>query len=167
MSDLDRPKDLTTTDKPRVDKNGRPLPAGFAPWVPGQSGNPSGRPKMTQEQKDMMDSIRSLGPKCYKAMETILDGNSALAKVKIVEIILSYILGKPESNIKVDISTEEKIAQSELRIAALVQSIKLGGRMSDGEYAGLGEPARTLESPAPDREPDRIPGPDGAAQRLD
>jgi hypothetical protein len=136
-------------------------------YLPGQSGNPSGKPKLTMQQKEMMDEIKALGPKCVKAMEQILEGRSALARVRMIEIILSYILGKPESNVKVEVSMEERVAKSELRIAALVQSIKLGGQMTDAEYGNLGEPERPDEESASDRSSDRIPGFDGAAQRLD
>ena len=133
----------------------------------GEVRNPNGRPKLTMEKKEMMEQIKTLGPKCVKAMEEILDSRSALARVRMIEIILSYIIGKPESNVKVEITTEERVAKSELRIAALVQSIKLGGQMTDAEYGKLGEPARLDEGASPDRSFDWIQRLNGASQSVD
>ena len=138
------------------------------PWQKGQSGNPTGRPKLTMEQKEMMKEIKTLGPKCISAMNEILDRGSAIARVRLIEVILSYIVGKPESNIKLDItSTEEKVIQSELRIAALVQTIKEGGKITDGEYGNLAAPPVSLEEPASDREYDRVSGSDEPSQQMD
>ena len=161
---------MTVEDnKPAPTKSGNPVPKGFIPWVPGQSGNISGRPKMTKEQRELWDNIRSLGPKTYKAMLEILDSNrvQAMAKVRVIEIILSYILGKPEANVNLNVNVEERIASSELRIAALVQTIKKGGFIGNGEPASLGECPIPAELPAPDREQDRIQGSDDAAQPMD
>ena len=156
-----------TEDGRVIDKNGRIMPKGMRPWEPGESGNPSGRPKITVEQKEMMEQIKALGPKCVKAMEEILDGRSALARVRMVEVILSYIIGKPESNVKVEVSMADRVQKSELRIAALVQSIKLGGQMSDAEYGSLGEPARLDEGTSQNRADDWIQRLDGVTQPVD
>lgn len=150
-----------------LSKKGNPIQEYLIPWQPGQSGNPSGKPKMTEEQKQVMEEIKKLGPRCIKAMTDILDGRSAMARVRLIEIILSYIIGKPESNIHLDVSMEERVVQSELRIAALIQTIKQGGSVTDGEYGNLASPAVSLELPTSDREHDRIQGSDEPSQSVD
>lgn len=114
-------------------------------WKKGVSGNPAGRPKQSEEEKELMENIRSLGPKTYAAMVKILDGErvQAMAKVKLIEIILAYILGKPSAEVKLNINTEDMVESSEVRIAALVQAVKHGGNIavpvesiSEGENDG-------------------------------
>lgn len=172
MDEMDQKTDqgkieVAKVSEVRLSKKGNPIPEHLKLWQPGQSGNPSGKPKMTVQQKEMLEEIKSLGPKCVKAMEEILDGRSALARVRMIEIILGYILGKPESNVKVEVSMEERVAKSELRIAALVQSIKLGGNMTDAEYGSLGEPQELDAGTASDRPDDRLPGSDETPQQMD
>lgn len=98
-------------------------------FTPGISGNPSGRPKKTEEEKELLRNIRSLGPKTYAAMVKMLDSErtSAIAKVKLIEIILSYVLGKPESSVKLSVDVGDTVELSETRIQALIQTIKIGG----------------------------------------
>lgn len=98
-------------------------------WKPGQSGNPAGRPKKTEQEKELMDQIRSLGPKTYEAMKTMLENGKtpAVAKVKLIEIILAYILGKPDVNVKLTNVTDASVEAQE-RIVALVRDIRIKPR---------------------------------------
>ncbi len=81
-------------------------------FQPGQSGNPSGRPKMTAEEKKIRDMFRKLGPKAIKKLEEMLaaDRLSSIAKVRIIEIILERAYGKVDTNVKV---TETKISMED------------------------------------------------------
>ena len=81
-------------------------------YQPGQSGNPSGRPKMTAEEKKIRDMFRKLGPKAIKKLEEMLaaDRLSSIAKVRIIEIILERAYGKVDTNVKV---TETKISMED------------------------------------------------------
>ena len=81
-------------------------------FQPGQSGNPSVRPKMTAEEKKIRDMFRKLGPKAIKKLEEMLaaDRLSSIAKVRIIEIILERAYGKVDTNVKV---TETKISMED------------------------------------------------------
>ena len=46
-------------------------------FQPGQSGNPSGRPKMTAEEKRIRAMFAKLGPKAVKKIEEMLDAPKA------------------------------------------------------------------------------------------
>ncbi len=78
----------------------------------GQSGNPSGRPKMTAEERKIRAAFKKLGPKAIRKLGEMLDADrlSSIAKVRIIEIILERAYGKVESSIKV---TENKVTMEE------------------------------------------------------
>jgi len=146
----------------------------------GVSGNPGGRPKRSKEEQELWNNVRSLGPLTYASMVSILENPraQAMAKVKLIEIILSYIIGKPRTEIKLDI-TQENIQASEIRIAALIQSVKNGGIMEnqinseESEVIESAEPGILEECPAsldittPDRSGSGIQGSDEYAQHMD
>ena len=72
-------------------------------FKPGQSGNPAGRPKKTKEEEVLLDRLKKLTPMALEQMERMLksDRIAALAKVRIIEIILERTFGKVESPVKV------------------------------------------------------------------
>ena len=95
-------------------------------FKPGQSGNPSGRPKRTKEEKDGLEEIRKLAPGVADRMVALLDSPKvpAIAKVRILEIILERTYGKPESSIKL-VSAQQSVEAARARIAAVVSAIRI------------------------------------------
>ena len=93
---------------------------------PGQSGNPSGRPKKTEQEKEALERIRSLAPEVAGYMRQMLDNprTPAIAKVRILEIILERTYGKAENAIKLT-TAQQSVEASEARIMALVSRIRL------------------------------------------
>ena len=64
-------------------------------FKPGQSGNPAGRPKRTEEEKEAMEKIRSLAPRAAEEMENILRSKTAslYAKIQVIDGSGSYLPG--------------------------------------------------------------------------
>ena len=73
-------------------------------FLPGQSPNPGGRPKRTEEEKDALEEIKKLAPGVAAKMTELLNAPKvpAIAKVRILEIILERTYGKPETAVKLN-----------------------------------------------------------------
>ena len=95
-------------------------------FLPGKSPNPGGRPKMTEDERDALEEIRKLAPGVADRMVALLDNarTPAIAKVRILEIILERTYGKPETAIKLnaDIQSNE---QARARLEAIAARIRL------------------------------------------
>ncbi len=90
----------------------------------GQSGNPNGRPKLTDEQKNALETIKSLAPKAAAVMKEILDSKTAslYAKIQVITLILNRTYGLPESSVKVT-STQQTMEASIACIQTLFQDL--------------------------------------------
>ena len=95
-------------------------------FLPGKSPNPGGRPKMTEEEKDALEEIRKLAPGVADRMVALLDNarTPAIAKVRILEIILERTFGKPETSLKLT-SAQQSVEAAQARIAAIVSRIRI------------------------------------------
>ena len=95
-------------------------------FLPGKSPNPGGRPKMTEDERDALEEIRKLAPGVADRMVALLDNarTPAIAKVRILEIILERTYGKPETAIKLnaDIQSNET---ARARLEAIAARIRL------------------------------------------
>lgn len=69
----------------------------------GASGNPGGRPKMTDAERDALAEIRTLAASVPEKLRAMLNSSKTppAVKVKICEIILDRTYGKPDSKVVV------------------------------------------------------------------
>ena len=92
-------------------------------FKPGQSGNPAGGPKKTKEEEVMLSQLKALTPLALEKMEKMLKNErvAALAKVRIIEIILERTFGKVESAVKVT-NTQESVEAAQAELEAIFAS---------------------------------------------
>ena len=91
------------------------------PFTKGVSGNPSGRPKRTQEQKDVLAAIKKLAPNAAEMLKQLLiDPNTPHAvRLKAAEVILDRTYGKPEAQIKVDDAKRDALTDIQAEVARI------------------------------------------------
>ena len=67
------------------------------PFQKGQSGNPSGRPKQTQEQKDALARIKDLAPVAVEWLREVLTHEKTKPEIRLraIEMVLDRAYGKP------------------------------------------------------------------------
>ena len=95
-------------------------------FLPGKSPNPGGRPKQTEEEKDALEEIRKLAPGVAAKMTELLNNPRvpAIAKVRILEIILERTYGKPETAIKLNADIQSSEA-ARARLEAIAARIRI------------------------------------------
>ncbi len=95
-------------------------------FLPGQSPNPGGRPKKTEEERDALEEIRKLAPGVADHMTRMLNNPKvpAIAKVRILEIILERTYGKPETAIRLNADIQNNEA-ARARLEAIAARIRL------------------------------------------
>lgn len=73
------------------------------PFEKGKSGNPNGRPKQTQEQKDALAMIRSLAPEAAERLRAIIEDPEAKPDVQLraIDIVLERTYGKAAAQVAV------------------------------------------------------------------
>ena len=95
-------------------------------FLPGKSPNPGGRPKQTEEERDALEEIRKLAPGVAAKMTELLNNPRvpAIAKVRIIEIILERTYGKPETAVRLnaDIQSNET---ARARLEAIAARIRI------------------------------------------
>ena len=73
-------------------------------FKPGKSGNPGGRPKKTQAQKDALQMIRDLAPLAAQKLKDIIEADDVKTsdQLRAIEIIFDRAYGKAYANEAVD-----------------------------------------------------------------
>lgn len=68
----------------------------MARFMPGQSGNPSGRPKQTASERKTLGKLKKLTDRVPETLQSLLDDDKTPAplKVKICEMLLDRTFGK-------------------------------------------------------------------------
>ena len=96
-------------------------------FLPGQSGNPSGKSKSTDEEIKALEEIKKLAPGVAAKMKEMLNSPKvpAIAKVRILEIILERTYGKPETALKLT-TAQQSVEAAQARISAIVSQIRIG-----------------------------------------
>ncbi len=95
-------------------------------FLPGSSGNPSGKRKPTWEEREALEEIKKLAPGVADRMKKLLDNDKTPAnvKVRILEVILERTFGKPEAAIKLKMEMQSGEA-SRARLEAIAARIRL------------------------------------------
>ena len=77
---------------------GRKVPR--SAFKPGQSGNPGGRKKRTQEEKDALEMIRKLAPQAVERLREILEDPRVKTSdlLRAIEIVFDRTFGKEDIN---------------------------------------------------------------------
>ena len=73
----------------------------------GKSGNPSGRPKQTQQELDLIKACREKTPKALDKLEALLDSCNENVALRAAAIIIERGYGKPRQEI--DMITNQPI----------------------------------------------------------
>ena len=94
--------------------------------LPSTSPNPGGWLKKTEGEQDALEEIRRLAPSVAGHMVKILNNPHApaIAKVRILEIILERTYGKPEASIKLNADIRSNEA-ARARLDAIAARIRM------------------------------------------
>jgi hypothetical protein len=111
-------------------KEGDPVPENSGktvrgrPFKKGQSGNPGGRPKQTQEQKDALAMIKELAPVAVERLGEILRDKHTKPEtlLRAIEMVLDRVYGKPTATEIIGAAPGNELLKSLLDIERGTQS---------------------------------------------
>ncbi len=95
-------------------------------FLPGQSPNPGGRPKKSQEEAEALEMIRVATPEAVAILLKLLKaekGVSALTKVKIIEMMLDRTFGKPDTAVKLT-TEQQSVEEAQAELEAIFGSME-------------------------------------------
>ena len=94
-------------------------------FLPGQSPNPGGRPKKSQEEEEALRLIRVATPEAVGILLKLLraeKGVSPLTKVKIIEMMLDRTFGKPDTAVRVT-TEQQTVEEAQAELEAIFGSL--------------------------------------------
>lgn len=82
----------------------------------GCSGNPSGRPKRTETEREMLNALYDLAPVAVDRIRALLENDKTPANIqlKCAEIILQRVAGKPMAIDRMEENEREREDRDEL-----------------------------------------------------
>lgn len=104
-------------------QDSRPQPPGV-PFPKGKSGNPGGQPKWLREVRD---GLRSLAPKAYRRLESIIDTGSDKDATAAAKVVFEYTLPKPKQTHRVEGKNGDPLAAlTDVQLVAFIAGKKEG-----------------------------------------
>lgn len=86
-----------TANSPESTPAKRPVPPGFKPWAPGQSGNPAGRPPMDPALREALRKVH--GPNAIALLANVVAGKVEGAttgdRLRAAETLIDRAWGRP------------------------------------------------------------------------
>lgn len=96
----------------------------------------------TIRKNQLIEEIKNLTPKAIEALEEMICSSriQAMARVKAIELALSYAIGKPETTFKLESAGGERVIEASERIERIVRNIRISppGEPQEGssDHAG-------------------------------
>ncbi len=118
---------------PQTDKRAAPSTA----WRPGESGNPGGRPKLTESQRQAREDRATAQPAAVKRLVSIIENpasedRDAIAAAKVILEGLEPLKIALDANVTADLKHELKaeVVQSPERMQAIVAVLARAGQLA-------------------------------------
>ena len=106
------------------------------PWKPGESGNPSGKPSKSKEQKDFEESCRKyLNAKGFKIIQKMADSKDMQNKRWALEQLLNRGFGKSTESVDVT-QRHERIPSADGLADALENIISIKKKKGSADTTG-------------------------------
>lgn len=102
-------------------------------WKPGQSGNPSGRPKLSQEEESAISLSREFSPDAVRALHEIAIDRRLDPRARVVAAnsLLDRAFGKPKETTETTVKHDRRDEASVLaELVAL--GLVAGGQLDEG-----------------------------------
>jgi hypothetical protein len=102
-----------------------PVPPQLTPWKPGVSGNPLGRPKKTPEDRSAEAILRGGAVKAARLLVKASQGEKfEQSQLKAIELVLAYTLGKPATQIGLDIAIKQAFGGPSNDVQAQLDAVR-------------------------------------------
>jgi tyrosyl-tRNA synthetase len=108
-------------------------------FKPGQSGNPGGRPKLTQDELDALTMAKQFAPDAIRALHEIATSKTASDKARVTaaEAIINRVYGKPKETVESTIKHERR-NESDILAELVALGLVPSERAAEGTAGGKG-----------------------------